>query len=231
MQTPSARRILAFAVLATSIFSSAKSPDQADSWLVLNKITHKRSYTIETRDRKCVLVTIAGVTNDRLAAKVHTSNSAGLTDTVIFSRADVLRVASGRPVYYSGRSSWSDVSSLRVERRERLKIVTTTGKTYIVKPPYTISDEGITLHASGKSTKISKSEITQVYDMVVKPLTDFGEYSLDELGPMIIFDPDWYVYALHLEHYVPVLLYNSNDPEDNSPAQCVSNRSSDWESI
>ena len=52
MQIPSARRILAFAVLATSIFSSAKSPDQADSWLVLNKITHKRSYTIETRDRK-----------------------------------------------------------------------------------------------------------------------------------------------------------------------------------
>ncbi len=230
MKTPSARRILAFAVLATSTFSSAKSPDQADSWLVLNKITHKRSYTIETRDRKCVLGTIAGVTNDRLTAKAHTSNSAGLTDTVIFSRADVLRVASGRPVYYSGRSSWSDVSSLRVERRERLKIVTTTGKTYIVKPPYTISDEGITLHASGKSTKISKSEIAQVYDIVVKPLTDFGEYSLDELGPMIIFDPDWYVYGLHLEHYVPVLLYNSSDPEDNSPAQCVSNRSSDWKS-
>ena len=45
-------RILAFAVLATSIFSSAKSPDQADSRLVLNKITHKRSYTIEIRDRK-----------------------------------------------------------------------------------------------------------------------------------------------------------------------------------
>ena len=81
MKTPSARRILAFAVLATSTFSSAKSPDQADSWLVLNKITHKRSYTIETRDRQCVSGTIAGVTNDRLTAKVHTSNSAGLIDT------------------------------------------------------------------------------------------------------------------------------------------------------
>jgi hypothetical protein len=39
MQIPSARRILAFAVRANPIFSSAKSPDQADSWLVLNKIT------------------------------------------------------------------------------------------------------------------------------------------------------------------------------------------------
>jgi len=52
-------------------------------------------------------------------------------------------------------------------------------------------------------------------------LTDFGEYSLDELGPMIIFDPDWYVYGLHLERYVSVLLYDATDPEDNSPAQCV----------
>lgn len=38
-------------------------------------------------------------------------------------------------------------------------IVTSTGKTYEVKPPYTVSDEGITLYASGKSTKIPKSEI------------------------------------------------------------------------
>jgi hypothetical protein len=221
MKTPSARRILAFAVLATSIFSSAKSTDQADSWLVLNKITHKRSYMIETRDRKCVLGTIAGVTPDRLTAKAYNRNSHS-PETVTFSRADVLRVATGRRAYYSGRSSWSDVSSIRVVGRERLKIVTTVGKTYEVKSPYTVSADGITLQSLGKSTKISKSEITQVYDIVVKPLTDFGEYSLDELGPMIIFDPHWYVYGLHLEHYVPVLLYNSSDPEDNSPAQCVS---------
>src|ERR1700675_3401637 len=221
MKTLSARRILAFAVLATPIFSSAKSTDQADAWLVLNQITHKRSYTIETRDRKCVLGTITGATNDRLTAKAYNRNSSS-QETVIFSRADVLRVAAGGRAYYSGRSSWSDVSSIRVVGRERLKIVTTVGKTYEVKPPYTVSDEGITLQTSGRSTKISKSEIAQVYDIVVKPLTDFGEYSLNELGPMIIFDPDWYVYGLHLEHYVPVLLYNSSDPEDSSPAQCIS---------
>jgi len=38
---------------------------------------------------------------------------------------------------------------------------------------------------------------------------------------MIIFDPDLYAYALHLEHYVPVLLYNSSDPEDDFPIQRV----------
>jgi len=221
MKTPSACRILTFTVLATSIFSSAKSPDQVEPWLVLNKITHKRSYEIETRDRKCTWATITEVTPDHLTAKVHPLNSSRSLDTVIFPRADILRVTSGPVVYYSGRSSWSDVSSLRARGRERLKIITTVGKSYKVKPPYTVSDEGITLHTSGESTKVSKSEIAQVYDVVAKPLTDFGEYSVDELGPMIIFDPDWVVYRLHLEQYVSVLLYNAGDPEDNSPAQCV----------
>jgi hypothetical protein len=220
MQSPTACRILAFTVLATSISSSAKSPDQPEPWLILNKITHKRSYKIETRDRKCVWGTITSITTDHLTAKVS-SNLSYSPNTVIFPRVDVLRVWTGRIVYYSGRSSWSDVSSLRMKGRERLKVVTAVGKTYEVKPPYTVSDEGITLNTSGKSTMISKGEIAQVYDIVVKPLTDRGEYLADELGPMIIFDPDLYVYALHLEQYVSVLLYNASDPEDNSPVQCV----------
>lgn len=74
-------------------------------------------------------------------------------------------------MYYSGRSSWSDVGSIHVQGRERLKIVTTSGKTYKVKPPYTVSDVGITLNTSDKPTLISKSEIAQVYDIVVEPLT------------------------------------------------------------
>jgi len=85
-------------------------------------------------------------------------------------------VSSGRIVYYSGRSSWLDVSSLRIAGRERLEIVTKAGKTYKVKPPYEVSDQGITLQSSEESTKISKSEIAQVYDVVVKPLTANGEY-------------------------------------------------------
>jgi hypothetical protein len=221
MKTPSAWQILAFTVLATSILASAKSSDQHDSWSILDQITHKRSYAIETRDRKCVWGTITRVTVDRFAAKVHTPNSSGSGNTVIFPRADVLRVTSGRPLYYSGRSSWADVRSLQVKGRERLKIVTSSGKTYQVKQPYTVSDDGITLHVTGKSTKVPKSEITQVYNIIPKPLTDFGDYSLDELGPMIIFDPDWYVYGLHLERYVSVLLYTASDPEDNSSSQCM----------
>ncbi len=231
MKTSSACSLLALSVLTSSVFASAKSPDQADPWLVLNKITHKRSYQIETRDRKCVWVTIAEVTADRLTAKVYTSNSSPAPvykpastptpDTVTFLRADVLRVITERTVYYSGRSSWSDVGSLQVRGRERLTIVTTAGKTYRVKPPYTVSDDGIKLQSSGKSKTLAKGEIAQVYDVVIKPLTATGEYLEEELGPMIIFDPDLYAYGLHLEQYVSVLLYSATAPEDNSPAQCM----------
>ena len=220
MKTSSRCYILAFTVLATSVFAPAKSPLD-DSWLVLNEITHKRSYMIETRDRKCVWGTIAGVTADHVTAKVHIPGSSGSPDTVVFPRDEVLRVTSGRPAYYSGRSSWSDVRSLQVKGRERLRIVTTAGKSYQVKPPYAASDEGIALQILGKSTKVSKSEIAKVYHVVTKPLTDFGEYSLDELGPMIIFDPVWYVYGFHLEPYVSVLLYDASEPEDNSSLQCA----------
>ncbi len=221
MKAPSARRMLAITVLATSISSSAKSPSKADPWLVLGKITHERSYTIETRDRKCTRGTIAEFTTERLTVKVYNRNSPDTPETVTFHRADVLRVADGPWVYYSGRSSWSDVSSIHLAGRERLKIVTASGKTYEAKAPYTVSDDGFTLHTSGKSTKISKSEIKQVYDIVIKPLTNTSEYLEEELGPMIIFDPDVYVYGLHLEQYVPVLLYNAGDPEDNSPVECA----------
>jgi hypothetical protein len=218
MNTPSTCLMLAVTVLSVPITASAKSPESADPWLVLNRITHKRSYTVETRDRKCIWGTISLVTTDRLTATVYPLNRP--PDIVTLARADVLRVALGRLVYYSGRSSWSDVSSIRAEGRDWLKIVTNGRQTYKVTLPYTVSDDGITVHTSGKPTKISKSEIAQVYYIVAKPLTANGEYLAEELGPMIIFDPDFYLYGLHLEQYVAVLLYDADHPEDNSPSQC-----------
>jgi len=109
MKIRSACQMVAIIVLANPISFSAKSPDQADSWLMPRKITHKRNYMIETRDRKCTWGTITELTTEHLTAKVYNRNSPDSPDTVTFHRADVLRVASGRWVYYSGRGSWSDV--------------------------------------------------------------------------------------------------------------------------
>ncbi len=211
---------MALAVLAVSVFASAQSTELPDSWSVLTKITHKRTYCIETRDRRCRLGKITEITPDHLTANLYTS-TLGASARVTFPRADVLRVTAGLATYYSGRSSWSDVIVLRVAGRARLKIVTRVGKTYNVKPPYSVSDEGMTLHASGKLMAIPKGEIARIYYVVARPLTDFGEYAIGELGPMIVFDPDWYVYSLHLERYVSVLLYDASGLEDDSPAECL----------
>jgi hypothetical protein len=224
VETPAVCRILALAILATSLLSPTKSSGQDDPWLVLNKITHKRSYMIETRDRECAWGIITEVASDHLTAKRYASSLSQLPETRTVLSADVLRIGDERLAYYSGRSSWLDVGSLRLGGRERLKIVMKDGKAYTVKPPYIVSDEGIAPHP-GRRTKIAKSEIAQVYEIVPKPLTATGEYLAEELGPMIVFDPDWYVWGLHLEQYVSVLVYDVSRSEDNSSAQCVAKQS------
>jgi hypothetical protein len=219
MKTGFASCYLMFVLLFAPTLSRAQSSTQANSWSVLNKITHKRNYQIQTRDLKCTLAVITEVAADHIVITQYRLKSPSHTITV--AQENVLRVLVGRKVYYSGRSSWSDVSTIRPERRESLRIVTTGGKTYKVKPPYTVDSFSIEFNKDGKTTKISKSEVAQVYVTVVKPLTDHGEYLWYELGPLIIFDPDFYAWNFHLEQYATVLLYDAKVPEDNSPVQCA----------
>jgi hypothetical protein len=140
--------------------------------------------------------------------------------TVTFNRADILRVSCGHAVYYSGRSSWLDVGLIRAEGRERLQIITRIGKTLTVKSPYKVLEDRITFNDSSQPSDVLKSEIARIYKIAAKPLTAKHEYLTQEFGPMLIFDPQLYVYGLRLEGYVPVLLYGADEPEDNSSAQC-----------
>ena len=96
------------------------------------------------------------------------------------------------------------------------------GKTYVARAPFDVSDDSMRLQTSGKSVTVEKSHISKVYYIVGKPLTDRGEYAAQELGPMIVFDPDAWAYGLHLEQYVSVLLYDASEPEDNSRLECKS---------
>lgn len=91
----------------------------------------------------------------------------------------------------------------------------------MAKRPYVVDDEGITFEALGKSVRIAKGEVTKVYDVIEKPLTDAGEYAAGELGPLILFDPYFYVYGFHLEKYVEVQLYDAEAVQDDSSARCA----------
>jgi hypothetical protein len=217
--------LTALAIFATPAISQTKLPEKEDPWLLLDKITHKRTYSIETRDGQCIRARIKAVTPDRLTTR-DSQQGSWSPDPVVrrFSRDDVVHVRvawnfAGN-IYYSSRSSWADVAGLRVGSRERLNIVTKSGKTYDVWRPYTISDDGIITTVSGKQLSVPKKEIVRVYAILEKPVTDMQEYNLEELGPMIIFDPYFYEYKFHLEQYIPVLLYEASRPEDNSPGAC-----------
>jgi hypothetical protein len=207
-------KIAPFALVACSIFSAAQSTP-LDSWSNLNKITHKRAYRIETRDLKCTWAEINNVSTDALVATVRNAND---SHTVKVSRAEVLFVSIGS-VYYSGRSSWSDVAALSAEHHNRLEVITNSGKTYRLKSPYKVTDEGITLQPA-KDPIIPKGDISQLYEILPKPLTARGEFLGEELGPLVIFDPDLYKYSLHLEGSVTVIRFDASQPEDNTPAQC-----------
>ena len=176
--------LAALAILAAPAISQAELPKKEDPWLLLNKITHKRTYSIETRDGQCVWARIKAVTPDRLTAKVHPTWSSPLLKT--FNRNDIVHVGvdwatGGAKLYYSGRSSWIDVALLRTSSRERLNIVTKSGKTYDLKRPYTVADDGIATTSPEKQVNILKKDIARIYGIVEKPLTDMQDYDLDEL--------------------------------------------------
>lgn len=215
--------IVVLATLTVPTFPQPKTPRKEDPWLLLNKITHKRTYRIETVDDRCFAGTITSVGPNRLAAKVvpHDPNDPVMRT---FERSDVVHVGVGwttrKQLYYSGRSSWADVGIVRIGSRECLRINMKSGERYDVKPPYTVSDNSIAATLSGKRLSIPKQDIARVYGVFEKPVTDILEYDLDELGPFIVFDPYFYEYTFHLERYIPVLLYDVEKPEDNSPTAC-----------
>jgi hypothetical protein len=113
------------------------------------------------------------------------------------------------------------VTTFPTRGRQYLRIVTLSGRIYKVRPPYTVSDNEIAFHNSSKLVEVPKSRIGRIYLIAAVPLTAYREYVADELGPLIIFDPDFYVWSFHLERHVLVLLYNAADLEDNTPLQCL----------
>lgn len=136
-------------------------------------------------------------------------------------RSEVLRVSGGDSIYYSGRSSWQDVHDVTVKWRDSLRLIEKDGTVHEVRAPFTVLTDAIEYRKSGKSVRIEKSHVAKAFFVAMKPRTAAGDYALEELGPMTVFDPDAWQYWLHLEQYVSVLLYDATKPEDNSPLKCT----------
>ena len=117
--------------------------------------------------------------------------------------------------FHSGRSSWSDVVQI-VGRRFHpdIAVVTKSGEEHKGKL-LAVSETGLTIGHAGKKTNINKSEISIVRYIRPKPLSDFAEYSDDELAWMKVFDPQLWPRMLHLQS-MSIRLYDSSLPQDDS---------------
>jgi len=152
MKIPRTCRVLPL-ILAITVSSSAKAPDPRNPGGFLQDHT-QAYYTIETKGRKCVL----GNDHKNYLRQPHckgqgrsfsTDTMTFPTDTVLYARADVFRVTIGWRLYFSGRSSWADVSSLR---GVGTKIVRKNGTVFVAKPPFNFS-AGETIRERLKSSR------------------------------------------------------------------------------
>jgi hypothetical protein len=209
--------LIALLTTSSSVFGQSAVPP--DSWSLLRRITHDRTYVIQTRDLKCHVQKITKLTDDGLTVTDFQRYST--TEGMEVPRSEVLRVSGGESIYYSGRSSWQDVHDVTVKWRDSLRFIEKDGTVHHVRAPFVVSGDAIEFQKSGKSVRIEKSHIAKVFFVAMKPRTAAEDYALDELGPMIVFDPDAWQYWLRLEPYVPVLLYDATKPEDNSPLKCT----------
>ena len=99
---------------------------------------------------------------------------------------------------------------------QEVKVVKTHGKTYEGRLS-TISETKRELDRTGGKLEIAKADLAQVYHLRPKPLNDSEKYSAQE---DFWIDPRLWLYYLHLVPRLPVRLYDSSLPEDNTPVRC-----------
>ena len=210
--------------LAACFLFYASTAAADDSWQNLKHVTHERYYTVVDRKSDCITGHIVKTNDHELTLKLPDRTYA------TFDRANVLRVSVSQAapnfpprvqadvgrVYdaiYNDKSSWGDLKSLA---GQEVKVVKTSGETYEGQLLIT-SETQIELDRTGGKLELAKEEIAQVYHLRPKPLTDSEKYSAQEDFWM---DPRLWPYYLKLVPRLPVRLYDSSLPNDNTLVRC-----------
>ena len=195
-------------LLAGSAFSGGQAPPNG-----LGQVTHSATLTFFLRDGSCVFGTIA-----KADAKILTVNPAS-GKPVSIKRDDLLQVSQGGALLFSARSSWSDVASSPVNSQEAFLIRLKNGRKIIGKP-IKVTPDTIDLEHGFAKTVYPKPNIATVTYLRVKPETDNLDYLSQEAPFLLFFDPEFYSRTMRLEGRIPVLLYDSSLPENDTALQC-----------
>jgi hypothetical protein len=225
-----------FALAFPTLILSANCVGADDPWQSLRELPHNVGFVFLERGMTCQYGQIKAVAAQSVLVRTDRSE-------VTFEKSRLMRVRlgfGGQPVppsspnlvlatVYSGRSSWADLIEFMPFQSKpgsyssftvRISVNTTGGKVRQGRLQQ-VTDSGITLaDAFGKETSMAKTEVSRVDYMRNRPLSDKQEFYWDELAMLRIFDPALYPRLFHLGDTMPVRLYDSALPEDDSPAQC-----------
>jgi hypothetical protein len=219
------RVIILSGYLSLTPSASGQTTVADDGWEHVKHFHRDRSFIFVDRQFDCNRGKIGDVTDQAISVK--------RPDQTRFTieRQDLLQITVSwrvtgtldiRGVLFSGRSSWADVKALlpklRPYRREKVRVVTLNGKEHSGEL-IEVDDSHLAVLAGGQHQELAKSDISKVYYITLKQLGDLAEYTLGEDPWLAIFDPEAWPILVGAGR-IPVLLYDSSKPEDDSAIIC-----------
>jgi hypothetical protein len=164
----------------------------------LSRLQNDRVYSFLLKDGSCKFGELAKSNKQSV-----TIRSGGQPDTSV-PIVDVVQFGQGPELFYDSRSSWVDVQGAKLYARESMLVTLKDGRVISGKPRKVDADT-LSLEQAFSTKTISKQDVQSVIEFVQ-----------EEAGFFQIFYPEFYERAFRTEGRVPVRLYDSSLPEDDS---------------
>ncbi len=207
-------------VAFTILFAHNPKVRAQDSADTTQSLQHDRVFSYLLADGSCLFGELESADKSNLTIRQYNKPSIKIPKT------DLVQMGQGHELFYSARSSWSDVETEKIYAREALILKLKNGKLVRGKPK-TIASDTIELQQALTTKVFQKDQIQTVLAWKIKPPTASFEFVLEEEGFFTIFYPEFYKRIFGLEGHVPVRLYESSLTQDDSDGitRCFPSRS------
>jgi hypothetical protein len=175
----------------------------------LGELKHDRVYTFLLKDGSCKFGELAK--SDKQSVTIRSTGNPDASIPV----ADLLQMGQGSELFYDSRSSWLDVQGAKLYARESMLVTMNNGEVISGKPQKVDADT-LTIERPFSTKMIRKEDVRSIVTLKLRPATASFEFVQEEAGFFQIFYPEFYERAFRSEGRVPVRLYDSSLPEDDS---------------